>query len=85
MSSICHYCGEPGAERFVLNGAEHHFHTGMMKDCLNEFLKEQQEQYFKSRGVTAPMRGEKFSVVSGGRHAKGGGQSKTAQRSGWSS
>ena len=87
MASICHRCGEPGGERFILNGVEQHFHANMLKDCLNEHLKEQQALFFKERGVNREDRGAKFcavSRISGGHHSKGGGQSKTDQRSGWS-
>ena len=85
---VCHYCGEPGGERFVLNGVEQHFHANMLKDCLNSHLKEQQALFFKERGVSPKSRGEKFCAVSGGHHVRRLKESevvpsKTAQRSGW--
>ncbi len=74
-NKVCHFCGEPGGERFILNGVEQHFHANMLKDCLQAHLKAEQEKYFKERGETVPIRGEKFSVVSGARHAE--------RRQGW--
>lgn len=70
MASICHHCGEPGAERFQLNGQERFFHANMLRDCLNEHLKEEQAKYFKARGVPSKSRGEKFCSVSGGHHVR---------------
>lgn len=63
MSHLCHYCGEPGAERFNINGKEQYFHANLLRDCLNESLKEEQELWFKERGVAQKSRGEKFSTV----------------------
>ena len=70
MASICHHCGEPGAERFHLNGQERFFHANMLRDCLNEHLKEEQVKYFKARGVPSKSRGEKFCSVSGRHHVR---------------
>lgn len=70
MASICHHCGEPGAERFQLNGQERFFHANMLRDCLNEHLKEEQAKYFKARHVVHESRGAKFSAVSGGHHVR---------------
>lgn len=69
-SKVCHFCGEPGAERFHLNGQEQFFHANMLKDCLNESLKEQQALFFKERGTSPKSRGEKFCAVSGGHHVR---------------
>ena len=60
---ICHHCGEPGAERFFLGGQEKYFHANLLKDCLQEHLKEEQAKFLAMRGQSTRNRGEKFASV----------------------